>query len=105
VAIDKLADAGKHAALDTAVFITRDLKASATQHGWDKESVSKTRVTYTPKGYALSVEPEAEQNVMRLEYGTERVAPTAVIRKYSNNTAAAERFFIKSLESHLGAKL
>lgn len=105
MAVDKLEDAARNAAYDMAQFITRDIQASATQHGWGKDAVNSTRVVYTGSSYALDIKPEVEQDVMRLEYGTERVAPTAVIRKYSNNTAKAERLFIKSMEKQLGVQL
>jgi hypothetical protein len=55
--------------------------------------------------YSLDIAPEVENKVMTLEYGTEVVAPTAVIRKYSNNTSKAQRFFIKSMEKQLGVSL
>ena len=105
MAVDKLEDAGKQAAYDMAEFITRDLRASATQHGWDKDAVDNTRVSYSGNSYALDVSPEVERKVMTLEYGTEVSPPTAVVRKYSNNTSKAERLFIRSMEKQLGVEL
>lgn len=105
MAVKKLEDAAAQAALDVAEFITQDLQASANQHGWDSEAVKKTRVVYTGKAYDLSVAPEVEHRVMNFEYGTEVTPPTAVVRKYSNNTKKAERFFIQSMEKQLGVKL
>ena len=105
MAIDKLEDAAKKAAYDVAEFITQDMRASATQHGWDKDSVQKTSIVYTGDSYDLSIEPDAKHKVMNLEYGTEILRPTAVFRKYSNNTAKAEAFFVKSMEAELGVKL
>jgi len=105
VAIDKLEDAAKKAAYDVAEFITQDLQSNATQHGWDGDSVRKTRVVYTGNSFDLSIEPDAEHKVMNLEYGTEVMPPTAVFRKYSNNTSKAEGFFIKSMEAELGVQL
>jgi hypothetical protein len=105
MAVDKLETAAKQAAYDMAEFITRDIQSNATQHGWDTESVKSTRVIYTGKKYALDVAPEVEHKVMTLEYGTEVVAPTAVIRKYANNTSKAEKLFIKSMEKQLGVNL
>ena len=105
MAVDKLEDAGKQAAYDMAEFITRDLQASATQHGWDKDAVNNTRVSYSGSNYALDIAPEVKNKVMTLEYGTEVTAPTAVVRKYASNTAKAERLFVKSMEKQLGVTL
>ena len=105
MAIDKLEDAARKAAYDVAEFITQDMRVSATQHGWDRDSVQKTSTVFSGDSYDLSIERDAEHQVMNLEYGTEILRPTAVFRKYATNTSKAEGFFIKSMEAELGVKL
>lgn len=103
--IAKLVDLAEDAAENTAKFITEDLKGLANKHGWDSKSIDGVSVTYSNSSFAIDVDSEVENDVSRLEYGTERVAPTAVFRKYNSNTKEAEKFFIKDFEKKVGIRL
>ena len=101
----KLVGLAEEAAKDTANVISDDLKSIATQHGWDSEAVNSIEVKYSNGEFSINIQPEQEQNVMNLEYGTEATFPTAVLRKYGSNTKSAEKFFIKDLSSKVGVSL
>ena len=103
--VAKLVKLAEVAAVDTAMYITQDLKGLATKHGWDSKSIDGLSVSYSNSSFSVDVDPTVENDVSRLEYGTERVAPTAVLRKYGSNTQEAEKFFIKNLEKKVGVKL
>jgi hypothetical protein len=102
---NSLVELAEEAAKDTASIISDDLKALATQHGWDSEAVDAIKVNYSNGDFSIDVEPEQENKVMTLEYGTETTSPTAVFRKYGSNTKDAEKFFIKNLSSKVGVSL
>lgn len=105
MAVKKLVELAEISARDTAKFLTEDVKELATKHGWDSKSINGVSVSYSNESFSIDVEAEVENDVSRLEYGTETVAPTAVFRKYSSNTKEAEKFFIKNLEKKVGILL
>lgn len=103
--IAKLVKLAEDTAEDTAKFITADLKGLAGKHGWDSRAIDGVSVTYKNSTFSMDVDAEVKNDVSRLEYGTERIAPTAVFRKYSSSTKEAEKFFIKNFEKKVGIKL
>lgn len=105
MAVTTLVKLAELSADDTAKFITEDVKELATKHGWDATSVNGVAVKYSDSEFSFDISPETENSVMRLEYGTETVAPTAVFRKYGSNTKEAEKVFIKGLEKRVGISL
>jgi hypothetical protein len=105
VTIAKLVKLAEDTAEDTAKFITADLKGLAGKHGWDSRSIDAVSVTYENSTFSIDVDAEVENDVSRLEYGTERIAPTAVFRKYNSSTKEAEKFFIKNFEKKVGIRL
>jgi hypothetical protein len=105
VTIAKLVKLAEDTAEDTAKFITEDLKGLAGKHGWDSKAIAGVSVSYSNSSFSINVDSEVEDDVSRLEYGTERIAPTAVFRKYNSNTKEAEKFFIKNLEKKVGVAL
>jgi hypothetical protein len=105
VTVAKLVKLAEDTAEDTAKFITADLKGLAGKHGWDSKAIAGVSVSYSNSSFSIDVDPEVENDVSRLEYGTERIAPTAVFRKYNSNTKEAEKFFIKNLEKKVGVAL
>ena len=101
---NSLKAAARKAAVDAALYMTADVRHSALKHGWDYDTASNTDVLYDGNQYKVHVQAEFERQAMDLEYGTERRRPTAVFRKYGNNTAQAERVFLSSLEKTTGWK-
>lgn len=101
----KLVDAARKAAQQTSILMTADLRQSAMDSGWDSDIASNTLVMFDGTQYQVSVHTDFESQAMDLEYGTTATRPTAVFRKYANNTQPIEKAFIASMEKELGVKL
>ena len=99
-----LREAGTKAAIDAAVYMSNDLRTSAFDHGWDYDVASNIEVLYDGSAYQVHVQAEFEAQAMDYEYGTTVQRPTAVFRKYGNNTDKAERVFVSSFEKQTGWK-
>lgn len=100
-----LKDAAAKAALDTAKFVTHEVRSSATDHGWDAEVSSNTNIVFDGKSFNVAIHPDHYAQAMNHEYGTEQMRPTAVLRKYDSDTDDAEQFFVDSFFKALGRKL
>ena len=101
----KLSDSARKVAHQTSLLITSEVRQAATEGGWPGEVASNTRVMYDGSAYRVSVRSDLESQAMDLEYGTPQKRPTAVLRKYANDTSSAENAFIVSLERELGFAL
>lgn len=101
----KLVDAARKAAQQTSLLMTADIRQSAMDSGWSSDIASNTLVMFDGSQYQVSVHSEFEGQAMDLEYGTPTSRPTAVFRKYANNTQPIEKAFVSSLEKELGFKL
>lgn len=93
------------AAADTARFMQREIRRSAKEHGWDPSVVKNTFVKYEDNAFKVHVTPEYADKAFVHEFGDENNQPTAVIRKYNNNSGKAEKALLKSIYAHLGGKL
>lgn len=100
-----LKEALEKAAHDTAAYVTADLRHTAREHGWDEDVVSTMHVSHGEDGYKVNVPDHLKDKAFVHEFGDEKTAPTAAIRKYSNNHAVAAQVMLKNLEKHLGGKL
>jgi hypothetical protein len=100
-----LRDAIEKAAHDTAAYVTADLRHSAREHGWDEEVVSNMRVQHGEDGYKVMVPDDLKDRAFVHEFGDESSAPSAVIRKYSNDHSVAAHVMLKNIEKHLGGRL
>jgi hypothetical protein len=85
--------------------MTADIRHSAIEHGWRPSVASNTHVNYNGKRFSVDVHEDHYGTAHIHEYGDENVRPTAVVRKYGNNTHQAERALTKSFMRHLGGKL
>lgn len=74
---------GKKVALRMAGTLTESLHQSARGAGWPEEAVNAVCVKEKNGDLEIYVDPDKSELVDRFEYGTERLAPTAVIRKFS----------------------
>ena len=101
----KLSDSARQAAHQTSYLITSEIRQSAIDSGWPSEVAQNTRVMYDGSAYQVSVRADLESEAMDLEYGTPQKRPTAVLRKYANNTSSAEDAFLGALERNLGVAL
>lgn len=100
-----LKDAAAKAALDTAQFVTNSVRSSAQEHGWDAEVTSNTNILFNGEKFNVEVHPDHYDQAMNLEYGTELIRPTAVLRKYDNKSEEAEDFFVEALYKAVGMRL
>jgi hypothetical protein len=90
---------------DMAAHMTVHLRESALNHGWSPEVVSSMEVHHGKDGYQVTVPDEHKDQFMTHEYGSETVRPTAVVRKFFNDTNASQSFFVKRMNEHLGGKV
>jgi hypothetical protein len=98
--VKKLLQATQKAAHTTAQFMTQQLRHSAMQHGWDSDVVNHMHVIHENGSFKTHVDPEYAERAWVHEYGTETVRPTAVIRKYSNNSKIAKDALWHSIKHH-----
>jgi glycosidase len=98
-------DALARAAHDTAAYVTADIRHTAAEHGWDPEVSSSLSVHYGEDGYNVTVPDHLKDRAFVHEFGDERNAPTAAMRKYSNSREIASKVLLKNIEKHLGGKL
>lgn len=103
--VKKLVKLAAESAEDTAKFITKDIQDLAVKHGWDSEAVNGVAVKYEDSSFSFDIDSEVNDSVTRLEYGTERIPPAPVLRKYGSNTKPAEKVLIRGLEKRFGILL
>lgn len=101
----KLADSLKKVSKEISQVMTAELRMSALDNGWDANSAFGTKIVHNENAFNVEVDPAVNNQVMNLEYGTEKTPPTAVFRKYGNNTSKIEKALISRLEKELGFKL
>ena len=101
----KLADALLKVTEEVSHAMTADVRVSALNHGWDAHSVFGTSVTNNEGQFNLEIDPAVKNRVMDWEYGTQTSRPTAVFRKYGNNTAKIEAAIVSKLEKEIGFTL
>lgn len=101
----KLVDVARKAAQSASILMTSDIRQSAMDSGWSSDVASNTLVMFDGSQYQVSVHTEFESQAMNLEYGTPSQRPTAVFRKYANNTQPIEKAIIASMEKELGVDL
>ncbi len=85
--------------------MTADLRGHAYHNGWHPDVINNTHVTYDGKSFSTVVHPDHHEAALNHEYGTETSRPTAVIRKYGNDTSQAERAMLTSLARQIGGLL
>jgi hypothetical protein len=103
VKISAIRKASHKAAQDTASFMTHQLRQSALQHGWDKDVAENTHVEYGSGKFTVKVHPDYSSRAFVHEYGSETQRPTAVIRKYVNDTSVAQGALISQMNEHYKA--
>lgn len=80
--------------------LTELLRSQAEQHGWTEELTKSVNIGYAGSILDVNIDPSAEGEVFKLEYGTEDVPPTATIRKMHNHPRA-HQIVKKHLDTHL----
>jgi hypothetical protein len=100
--ISRLRQATKSAATNTAAFMTQQLRQSALDHGWHPDVVANMEVRHTDGKFNVHVAKEYKDRAFVHEFGNEHTQPTAVVRKYGNDTKTAQKFFMLSTDKHYG---
>ena len=98
----KLIEAVQKAAQDTANYMTYDARESAHAHGWNSHEADSIRVRYTDGEFHVHAEGDHAEHALSKEYGTETQRPTAVMRKYANNSGRSGEVFMAHLNRHAG---
>jgi hypothetical protein len=101
----KLVSVANKSAKNASQLMTLDVQQSAINNGWKEDVAKSTSVTYVKGKYEVSVSSKFEGEALDLEYGTTRSRPTAVLRKYANDTSKIEKSIINGMEKDLGWQL
>jgi hypothetical protein len=88
------------AANDTAAFMTAELRQRALRGGWKPEVVDHMHVRFDDNGFGVDIDEEYQEDAWVHEYGSERTRPTAVLRKYSNDSSKAKDIFVNNVSYH-----
>lgn len=97
-----LRDAVNRAATGASQTITTRLRDYAFEQGWSPNILSNMQVVYDAnEGLGVEFSDEVREAALNLEYGTEKIRPTAAIRKYQNS-GHAEQAIVKQLKRELG---
>jgi hypothetical protein len=75
------ADADRH---------TATIRRHALEAGWPKHLANSISVAVTHKGtYRMDYPPHLEDDILRLEYGTQDVPPSPIMRNYFSHIGVA----------------
>jgi hypothetical protein len=95
----------KNSSHETARLMTSHTRAHAQNSGWPEHVARSLHVKHGDSGFETHVHDNHHSEAMDVEYGTPGNRPNAAIRRSNNNSAQAERFFLKRLNNHLGGLL
>lgn len=94
----KLLAASQRAQQDTARYMTRQLRNSALNAGWDADVVQNLHVVNEDGKFQTKVHPDYADRAFVHEFGNETTRPTAAIRKFGNDGDAYDKAFMVSLK-------
>ena len=105
-----MADTHAHTALnksahETARYMSTHLQNEARAAGWPDHIVKGMKVQHHDGEFKISANSKHSKEIKNLEYGTPDSRPTAAMRRFSNNTAEAEEFFVGRMLDNLGGQL
>lgn len=103
--MEELVAAIEQAAHDTAVHLTADLRQRANAAGWHPEVAANLHVSYDGNSFKAHVHPDYADAAHVLEYGSENTRPTAVLRKFSQETHNSSRVMAHNVHHHAGGLL
>lgn len=101
----KLVSSVRKSAKNAASLMTADVQQNALESGWSEDVAYSTKVVFQNDKYKVAVSEKFNNQALDLEYGTTRSRPTAVLRKYSNNTSKIESSIVRGIEKELGWRL
>ena len=101
----KLVPSARKSAKNASSLMTADIQQNALESGWSEEVVYSTKVVFQNDKYKVAVSKKFDGQAFDLEYGTTRTRPTAVLRKYSNDTSKVESSIVRGIEKELGWRL
>lgn len=86
----------------TAVELTSLLRTNLMSGGWGLEASLSTSIFYTGERFDYKFEGPNADEAMTLEFGSEDVRPTALVRKFLNKSQLIDRVYVSKLETELG---
>lgn len=87
---------------ETAEELTTLLRQELTANGWPIEQVMSVSVVYDGKKFDYSFSGDYSESAQSTEFGTEKVRPHPVIRRFFNKTQVFEKVYLRNLEEKLG---
>ena len=102
--LNRLRQATQNAVKRTAADMTAQLRQSALKNGWDKDVVANMHVEHDGSKFNVHIHPDYNARAFVHEYGSETVRPTAVIRKFSNDTKSIQKNFMANIKQSYGGK-
>lgn len=100
----KLRQATQDAIQATSAQMTEQLRQSALKSGWDKDVVANMQVKHDGTKFNVHIHPDYNSRAFVHEYGSESVRPTAVLRKFSNDTKSVQKSFMANIKKSYGGK-
>lgn len=95
----KAADA---AIKDTINELNKLLHMQLTDRGWPRHVAKAVSLTYDGDEFTYEFSGDYVEQAKTLEFGTERVRPTAEVRKFMSRTSLIEKVYQSNLEERLG---
>lgn len=84
----------RRAANQTTAFATAEVRQRALSAGWDEDVAEGTAIQFTNKGFSSNVEQSVQDRAFVAEFGNEEQLPTAVLRKYDNDSETTQEMFL-----------
>jgi hypothetical protein len=84
----------RQAAAQTTAFATAEVRQRATNAGWEPDVVGGTSVQFTGTAFETAIAEPVKDRAFVAEFGNEEKLPTAVLRKYNNDSETTQELFL-----------
>ena len=86
----------------TEATLTEKLRQSAIAHGWHPDVVAHMNVQHKDGAFHAVIAPEYSDRAFVHEFGDESSRPTAVLRKFGNDTNAIHQTYMDKVNEQYG---
>ena len=93
------------AGVDASRSLTLNLRNMAAEHGWHPDLVKNLHVLFDGSDLKIHYPDSLKNHIHDLEYGTEHTRPTAVLRKFKNESSHVGNTLLSHFDKHMGGKL
>jgi hypothetical protein len=82
------------AADQTTAYATAEVRQRAVNAGWEDDVAGGTQVRFTGTAFESHITESVKDQAFVAEFGNEEQLPTAVLRKYDNDSEATQELFL-----------